>query len=97
MSDLVKSLEKFAKCEHTSLRCEKCGARSDAYGWQVFCGYTDAMEQLAEANQRLRHIRECLCGQGLEVAGWHNNGDLEPLDAWWEDNEWGPVGEEKDE
>lgn len=94
---LVESLQEFAECDHGSLKCEKCGARSNAFGWQVFCGYADVKRQLKEANRRLVEIQEALCGQGFEVAGWHNNGDLEPLDTWWEDNEWGPVGEEKDE
>ena len=49
-----------------------------------------------EANERLRCIKRGLCGQGLQVAGWHQNGDLEPLDSWFEENEWGPVGEDDD-
>lgn len=46
---------------------------------------------LTEANRRLAEIRDELCGNGLEVAGWHQNGELEPLDSWFEHNEWGPV------
>lgn len=31
-----------------------------------------------------------LYGQGFEVVGWHLNGDLEPLDSWFEENNWNP-------
>lgn len=46
---------------------------------------------LLDANGRLEEIRDALYGQGLQVTGWHQNGDLEPLDSWFEDNNWGPV------
>lgn len=49
--------------------------------------------RLAEANRRLSEIRDELCGNGFEISGWHNNGDMEPIDTWWEDNDWGPVEE----
>lgn len=29
-----------------------------------------------------------LYGKGFEVAGWHHNGDLEPLDSFFEDSGW---------
>lgn len=50
-----------------------------------------AEAELTEANRRLAEIRDELYGNGLEVAGWHQNGELEPLDSWFEHNEWGPV------
>jgi hypothetical protein len=31
-----------------------------------------------------------LYGKGFEVLGWHLNGDTEPLDSWFEDNDWNP-------
>ena len=31
-----------------------------------------------------------LYGKGFEVLGWHLNGDTEPLDTWFEDNDWDP-------
>jgi hypothetical protein len=34
-------------------------------------------------------INNELYGQGFEVAGWHLNGALEPLDNWFTDNGWG--------
>jgi hypothetical protein len=34
-------------------------------------------------------INEELYDKGFEVAGWHLNGDLEPLDNWFTDNGWG--------
>jgi len=35
----------------------------------------------------LAEIGKELYGKGLLVSGWHLNGDLEPLDSWFEDNE----------
>jgi len=29
-----------------------------------------------------------LYGKGFKVIGWHLNGDTEPLDSWFEGNEW---------
>lgn len=31
-----------------------------------------------------------LYGKGFEVLGWHLNGDTEPLDNWFEENDWSP-------
>ncbi|VXC76941.1 conserved hypothetical protein [Enterobacterales bacterium 8AC] len=31
-----------------------------------------------------------LYGKGFEVLGWHLNGATEPLDSWFEDNDWNP-------
>jgi uncharacterized protein (UPF0210 family) len=41
-------------------------------------------ESLATTRSALKHIQQ-LCGQGLEVAGWHLNGSLEPLDGFFAD------------
>lgn len=29
-----------------------------------------------------------LYGQDFEILGWHLNGDTEPLDSWFEENNW---------
>lgn len=47
--------------------------------------------KLNEANRRLEEIRGTLTGQGFTVLGWHLNGAAEPLDSWFEDNDWDPV------
>jgi hypothetical protein len=44
-------------------------------------------------NEKLLSIRETLYGQNLMVANWHSNDDLEPLDTWFEDNDWAPLAE----
>ncbi|EMH4108102.1 hypothetical protein RGI85_001981, partial [Serratia marcescens] len=31
-----------------------------------------------------------LYGKGFEVLGWHLNGDTEPLDNWFGENDWNP-------
>lgn len=59
----------------------------------------DTVEHLATAllasrnrHRRLLELHREICdelyGQGLEVAGFHLNGDLEPLDSWFDDNGW---------
>lgn len=44
--------------------------------------------EIARLRKRHAEIVGELYGQGLEVAGWHLNGDLEPLDSWFEQNNW---------
>ncbi|HHT0431178.1 TPA: hypothetical protein ACTW1M_002835 [Raoultella ornithinolytica] len=50
--------------------------------------------QLAAENVGLKgvvsEINDDLYGKGFQVAGWHLNGALEPLDTWFEDNNWNP-------
>lgn len=41
-------------------------------------------------NAKLGEIQDALYGQGLQVAGWHLNGDNEPLDNWFEEHDWEP-------
>lgn len=51
------------------------------------------LNAMAAENAALKIIVECvnseLYGKGFEVAGWHLNGVLEPLDNWFTDNAWG--------
>ncbi|HBQ5882021.1 hypothetical protein ACNPNM_04115 [Klebsiella variicola] len=53
-----------------------------------------AYVQLAAENVGLKvaidGVHHELYGQGFMVAGWHLNGALEPLDTWFEDNNWNP-------
>jgi hypothetical protein len=41
-------------------------------------------------NGKLKEIKESLYGQSLHVVGWHLNGDHEPMDGWFENNDWEP-------
>ena len=36
----------------------------------------------------LEQIWSELYGKNLQVSGWHLNGELEPLDSWFEENDW---------
>lgn len=45
---------------------------------------TDERDKLQKV---LTEIRTELYGQGFRVLGWHLNGDEEPLDSWFEENE----------
>lgn len=60
---------------------------------QKFLKLAKAYQQLAAENVALKgvvsEINNELYGKGFEVAGWHLNGALEPLDNWFTDNGWG--------
>lgn len=43
------------------------------------------------ANQKLGSVRDALYGQNLSISGWHLNGQLEPVDNWFDSNDWDPV------
>lgn len=46
---------------------------------------------LCEANNKLDDVRDSFCGRNLMISGWHLNGDLEPVDNWFDSNDWEPV------
>ena len=52
------------------------------------------LEKMAAENAGLKsvvsEINNELYGQGFQVSGWHLNGALEPLDSWFEENNWNP-------
>lgn len=60
---------------------------------QVKLQMAETIKKLLAENVALKEvvgeINEELYGKGFEVAGWHLNGDLEPLDNWFTDNGWG--------
>lgn len=47
-------------------------------------------EHAERLNAKLHDINDSLRGHGFEVANHHLNGDLEPMDTWFEDNDWEP-------
>lgn len=47
----------------------------------------------AERDELKRIVNEIwlmFYGQGLSVANWHQNGDLEPMEEFFEQNDWDP-------
>lgn len=42
----------------------------------------------AEAERIVKEMWEAFYGQNLQVANWHLNGDLEPIDKFFEENDW---------
>ena len=66
--------------------CPEC-ARLRAEMERLMCKF-------ARANNKLKDISDMLTGGGLEVSGWHQNGDLELLDNWFGENDWGPEDDE---
>lgn len=79
-NELTAALLTIEKCRELS----GCPAGVDLQDW---------VKQLAAENVALKgivsEINNELYGQGFEVAGWHLNGALEPLDNWFTDNGWG--------
>lgn len=65
----------------------------EASGCPAGVDLQDWVKQFAAENVWLKgivsEINNELYGQGFEVAGWHLNGALEPLDNWFTDNGWG--------
>ena len=61
-------------------------------GVGLWCFHYLKTEHLRREINRLRkrhaEIVKELYGQGLEVAYFHMNDDLDPLDSWFEQNDW---------
>jgi hypothetical protein len=54
-------------------------------------GFDEAWKQRQRADRAekiVAEIWETFYGQGLEVAGWHKNGELEAMETFFEDNDW---------
>lgn len=47
-----------------------------------------AIEALDKTKAKLDAVKSELYGHGLEVANWHKNGALEPMESWFDDNDW---------
>ena len=71
MSDPFGLVE-FAQCEHGSLRCEKCGARSDIRGWQTFTGQDKELLQLREENATLTARLAAASAAARFYAKWYD-------------------------
>ena len=56
--------------------------------YEVVEVYSDTEKRSAMIEQKLRDIIDTLYGQNLYVANWHLNGDLKPIDEFFEDNDW---------
>lgn len=48
---------------------------------------------MKRANQKLADIKDAFCGQGLTLANWHLNGAMEPMENFFEQNDWEPETE----
>lgn len=45
-------------------------------------------DRLKRAERIIQEIWDTFYGQNLDVSNWHLNGDLEPMDSFFEDNDW---------
>jgi hypothetical protein len=48
----------------------------------------EAADRLHEMQSTIADIRSTLYGHGLAISGWHLNGELEPIDNFFEENGW---------
>ncbi len=48
----------------------------------------DNIEHLKREANILKEIREMFYGQNLQISGWHQNGELEAVDTFFEENMW---------
>lgn len=48
----------------------------------------EAADRIDRLERIVNEIWHSLYGQNMEVANWHQNGDLEPIDSFFEDNDW---------
>lgn len=79
-------------CDEHSCHCDVV---ESADGAMVdYDDHVAVVSALAAENAALKvaidGVHHELYGKGFEVAGWHLNGALEPLDSWFEDNNWNP-------
>ena len=49
----------------------------------------EAADKIDRLERVVREIWESLYGQNMQVANWHQNGELEPMDTFFESNDWG--------
>lgn len=77
--------------------CSNCSLRGDITTCKaVPCSVRDSwyvkeLEQRhRKINIKLIEINDTLYGQGLQVANWHLNGSFEPMDNFFEYNDWEP-------
>lgn len=71
------------------------------HDWPIYDETWENVQRLAEGrpsirderngmNAKLVEIKDSLYGRGLQVHGWHLNGEAEPMDTWFEENDWEP-------
>lgn len=68
--------------EYTSLKF------NDQDVYEIVELYSDVDKRAAKHERVLKEIIETLYGQNLYISNWHMNGDLEPLDNFFEGNGW---------
>lgn len=56
--------------------------------WAMSHDIDALIAEIYRLRDRHADIVGSLYGQGFEVLGWHLNGDTEPLDNWFENNDW---------
>ena len=55
--------------------------------FQVTNAWTESA-YVPRAERVVNEITNVLYGKGLQVSGWHLNGDLEPMENFFDDNDW---------
>ena len=57
----------------------------------VIASMPDMLAALKLALKQIKETQDALVGQGLQIAGWHLNGDLEPVESFFSDSDCGAV------
>jgi hypothetical protein len=90
---IVEVFEKFERLQMSELtEALRSGQQCDEYG--VMCIVSrqachEAADKIDRLERVVREIWESLYGQNMQVANWHQNGELEPMDTFFESNDWG--------
>lgn len=65
-----------------------CRVQIPAPGIKTHGGTMNTEKKLQRAERIIQEIWETFYGYGLEIHGWHSNGEAEPMDTFFEDSDW---------
>lgn len=77
LSPFVKGLGKYESLKF-----------NDQSVYEVLEVYSTSEKRYAEIERKFKEIVDELYGKGYSISGFHMNGDLEPLDNFFEENNW---------
>lgn len=74
------------ECNHGRLKrlCNECSLEEEVRELKI---------RNKKLNRKIIEINETFYGQNLKLANWHLNGALEPIDSFFENNDWSPENE----
>lgn len=88
LKDVISGLECAIDKDHFGFKkCHSCKYRKDIDHFQYVCDGDRCIAEAIELLEELSMFKEYfdgLYGQGLQIAGWHMNGELESFDSFYE-------------